>query len=107
MEAHIEDVSLGTNTQEGHSLLLQHFSIICHENHLRLKLEKCEFICGEMEYLPSDVGYDWWKPAASKMEPVQDMQVCDDPKKGLHDVRSFFGSCNFSRRHILVIQHPP
>ena len=28
------------------------------------------------------------------------MQIRDDPKKGLHDVRSFVGACNFYRRHI-------
>ena len=44
-----------------------------------------------------DMGYGWWKPAASKMQPLQDMQIRDDPKKGLHDVRSFVGACNFYR----------
>ena len=34
------------------------------------------------------------------MQPLQDMQIRDDPKKGLHDVRSFIGACNFYRRHI-------
>ena len=34
------------------------------------------------------------------MQPLQDMQICDDPKKGLHDVQSFVGACNFYRRHI-------
>ena len=100
MEAHIEDVSLGTNTKEDHVLLLREFFIVCQENHLRIKLEKCEFMKEEMEYLGFDVGYGWWKPAASKMQPLQDMQTRDDPKKGLHDVRSFVGACNFYRRHI-------
>ena len=54
----------------------------------------------EMEYLAFHVGYGWWKPAASKMQPLQDMQIRDDPKKGLHDVRSFIGACNFYQRHI-------
>ena len=100
MEAHIDDVSLGTNTQEDHVLLLREFFIVCQENHLRIKLEKCEIMKEEREYLGSDVGYAWWKPAASKMQPLQDMQIRDDAKKGLHDVRSFAGACNFSRRHI-------
>ena len=100
MEAHIDDVSLGTNTQENHVLLLREFFIVCQENHLRIKLEKFEFMKEEMEYLGFDVGYGWWKPAASKMQPLQDMQIRDDPKKGLHDVRSFVGACNFWRRHI-------
>ena len=30
MEAHIDDVSLGTNTQEDHILLLQEFFTVCH-----------------------------------------------------------------------------
>ena len=100
MEAHIDDVSLGTNTKEDHVLLLREFFIVCQENHLRIKLEKCEFMKEEMEYLGFDVGYGWWKPAASKMQPLQDMQIRDDPKRGLHDVRSFVGACNFYRRHI-------
>ena len=43
MEAHIDDVSLNTNTQEDHVLLLREFFIVCQENHLQIKLEKCEF----------------------------------------------------------------
>ena len=100
MEAHIDDASLGTNTQEDHVLLLREFFTVCQENHLRIKLEKCEFMKEEMEYLGFDLTYGWWKPAASKMQPLQDMQIRDDPKKGLHDVRSFAGACNFYRRHI-------
>ena len=46
-----------------------------------------------MEYLGFDAGYGWWKTAASKMQPLQDME-------GLHDVRSFVGACNFYRQHI-------
>ena len=67
MEAHIDNVSLGTNTKEDHILLLQEFFTVCQENHLRIKIEKCEFMREEMEYLGFDVGYGWWKPAASKM----------------------------------------
>ena len=100
MEAHIDEVSLGTNTQEDHVLLLCELFIVFQENHLRIKLEKCEFMIEEMEYLGFDVGYGWWKPATSKMQTLQDMQIRDDPKKGLHDVRIFVGACNFYRRHI-------
>ena len=69
MEAHIDDVSLGTNTQEGHVLLLCELLIVCQENHLRIKLTKCEFMKEEMEYLGFNVGYGWWKPAVSQMQP--------------------------------------
>ena len=83
MEAHNDDVSLGTNTQEDHVLLLGEFFIVCQENHLRIKRERCEFMKEEMECLGFDLGYGWWKQAASKMQPLQDMQIRDDPKKGL------------------------
>ena len=39
MKAHIDEVSLGTNTQEDHVLLLREAFIVCQENHLRIKLE--------------------------------------------------------------------
>ena len=100
MESHLDDVSLVTNTQEDHVLLLRECSTVCQENHLRIKLRKCEFMKGEMEYLGFDVGYCWWKPAESKMQPLQDMQILDDLKKGLHDVCSFVGACNLYLRQI-------
>ena len=54
-----------------------------------------------MQYLGFDIGYGWWIPAASKAESLMDAKVRhEDPKKGLHDVRSFIGVCNFYRRHI-------
>ena len=100
MEAHIDDMSLGTSTQEDHILLLQDFFTVCQENHLRIKLEKCEFMREEIKYLGIDVGYGWWKPAASKIQPLQDMRIHDNPKKGLHDVLSFIRGCKVYRRHI-------
>ena len=101
MEAHIDDVCLGTNIQENHLILLGEFFAVCQENHTRLKLEKCEFMQETMQYLGFDVGYGWWTPAASKAKPLMDAKVRhEDPKKRLHDVRSFIGACNFYRRHI-------
>ena len=54
-----------------------------------------------MQYLEFHIGFGWWTPAASKAKRLMDAKVRhEDPKKGLHDVRSFFGACNFYRRHI-------
>ena len=75
-------------------------STVCQENHLRSKLEKCQFLKEELEYLGFDVGYGWWKPAASKMQPLPDMQIRGDPKRGLHHLRRFVAACNFYQRHI-------
>ena len=44
MEAHIDDVCLGANTQGDHLILLGEFFAVCQENHTRLKLEKCAFM---------------------------------------------------------------
>ena len=100
MEAHTDDVCLGTNTQEGHLPLFGEFFAVCQENHPGLRLEKCEFMQETMQYLGFDIGYRWWTPAASKAKPLMDAKVRhEDQKKGLHDVRSFIGACNFYRRH--------
>ena len=99
--ADIDDVCLGTNTQEDHLILLGAFFAVCQENHTRLKLEKCEFMQETMQYLVFGFGYCWWTPAASKAKPQMDAKVRhENPKKGLHDIRSFIGACNFYRRHI-------
>ena len=107
--AHIDDVSLVTNTQQEDVFLPQESFPVCQENHLRIKLEKCEFMRQEMEYLAFDVRNDWCKPAASKMQPLQDMQRRDDPKKGLHNVQSFIGACISTGAiyRTLLIHQPP
>ena len=59
MEANIDDVCLGRNTQEDHLILLGEFFAVCKENHTRLKLGKCEFMQETMQYLGFDIGYGW------------------------------------------------
>ena len=49
MEAHIDDVCLGTSTQEDHLILFGQFFAVCQENHTRLKLEKCDFMQETMQ----------------------------------------------------------
>ena len=106
MGAHINDVCAGTNTQEDHLILLGEFFAVCQENHTRLKLEKCEFMQKTMQYLGFDIGYGWWTAAASKAKPLMDAKVRhEDPKKGLHDVRSFIGACSFYRRHSKIFTY--
>ena len=56
MEGHIDDVCLGTNTQEDHLILLGEFFAVCQENHTRLKQQKCEFMQETMQYLGFDIG---------------------------------------------------
>ena len=82
MEAHIDDVCLGTNTQDDHPILLGNLFAVCQENHTRLKLEQCEFMQDTMQYLRFDIGYGSWTPAASKAKPLMDAKVRhEDPRK--------------------------
>ena len=80
-EANIDDVSLGTKKPGGPILLLQEFYTVCQESHVRIKLDKCEYMREVMEYLGFDIECGWWNPAAPKMQPLQDMQIRDDPRK--------------------------
>ena len=56
LEAHIRDVLLGTNSVEDHLVLLSDFFKVCQELHLRIKLEKCEFLRSGMKYLGFTIG---------------------------------------------------
>ena len=101
MEAHIDDVRPGTNTQDDHLNLLGEFFAVYQENHAGLKLEKHEFMQETMQYLGFDIDYGWWTPAASKAKSLMDAKIRhEDPKKGPHDVRTCIGACNLYRRHI-------
>ena len=75
IDAHIDDVCLGRNTEEYHLILLGRFCAVCKENHTRLKLVRCEFMQETMQYLRFDIGYGWWTPAASKAKPLMDAKV--------------------------------
>ena len=56
-EAHIDEVSLGTNAQEDHIRILEECFSVCQEDYPRIKLEKSEFMRQETEYLGFNVGY--------------------------------------------------
>ena len=67
-EAHIDDVLLGTNSIEDRPLLLTEFFEVCLEQNLRIKLEKCEFLKTELEYLGFRVGDGHWGPCEDKLK---------------------------------------
>ena len=75
MEAYIEDVCLGTNTQEDYLILLGEFFAVCQENHTSLKLENFQLMQETMQHLGFDIGYGWWTPAASKAKRLTDAKV--------------------------------
>ena len=77
LEAHMVNVILGTNTIDDHLLLLREFYTVCQENHLRIKLEKCEFLKTETDYLGFHIGDGWWKLQDQKMKPLMDFDLTD------------------------------
>ena len=91
----------GNEYSDGPPILLGEFFAVCQENHTRLKLEKCQFMQNTIQYLGFNIGYGCWTPEAFNAKPLMDVkELHEDPRKGLHDVRSFIGACNFYRRHI-------
>ena len=56
MGAHIDNVCLGTDTQEEHLILFGQFFAVCKEDHTRLKLEKCDLMQETMQYLGLHIG---------------------------------------------------
>ena len=95
LECHVDDVGLGTNTAEDHLVLLKEFLDECKINHIRVRLEKCEFLKEDMEYLGFTIGWGWWRPSESRTSAINETKV-----KSVQDLRAFLGACNFLRSHI-------
>ena len=100
-EAHIDDVLLSTNSVQDDLLLLSEFFNVCVEQNLRIKLEKCEFLNTDVEYLGFRVGDGHWGPCEDKLKPLIDSTIdrVKGKAEGVKEIRQFFGGCNFYRRH--------
>ena len=55
-EVYIDDVLLGTDDADDHLRLVEEFLRICEECNTHVKLQKCEFMQEEIEYLGFQVG---------------------------------------------------
>ena len=93
--AFFDDAGLGTQTEDEHLQVLEELLKTAQENHLRIKLSKCDFLQQNLEYLGYEIGFGHWKPNSKKVEALLKEDV-----KTLKDLRSFLGACNFYRRHI-------
>ena len=89
-----DDTGLGTQTLEEHYTLLEKYLEVCKENHVRIKLSKCEFLQENMDYLGFELGWGWWKPSSKKVDPLMSAKVTS-----LKDLQRFLGALNFYRRH--------
>ena len=57
IEVYIHDVLLGTDDADDHLRLVEEVLCTCEEYNTRVKLEKCEFMQEEVEYLGFQVGW--------------------------------------------------
>ena len=100
IEVYIDDVLLWTDDADDNLLLMEEFLHTCEECNTRLKLEKCECMQEEIEFLGFQVGWRWWRPVKEKGAPILKASIGDDETRGVKDIRHFLRSCDFYRRHI-------
>ena len=124
MEAHIDDVCLGTNTQEDHLILLGEFFAVCQENHTRLKrrsVSSCRRLCstagstlamggGHLRPLRPD---PWWvkkvrheDPKKRRLEQAFTVDCFDDIVLLMPRLAPAASSCisGFPNNHVLMNQ---
>ena len=100
IEVYIDDVLLGTGTTDDNLSLVEEFLRTCEECNTRVKLEKCQFMQEEIEYLGFQVRWRWGRPVKETITPILKASIRDDKTRCIKDIRAFLGSCNFYRRHI-------
>ena len=94
--AFIDDVIVGTETEEGHDKLVAEIIKRLEENDLYVKPEKCKWKVREVEFLGVVIG-----PEGMKMEEKKMKDVLDWPTpKCVKDVQKFLGLANYYRRFI-------
>ena len=92
----IDDVIVGTETEEGHDELVAEVIKRLEENDLYVKLEKCKWKVREVEFLGVVIG-----PEGIKMEKEKVKGVLERPTpKCVKDVQKFLGLVNYYRRFI-------
>ena len=94
--AFIDDVIIGTETEEGHNELVAEVIKRLEENNLCMKPEKCKWKVREVGFLGVIIG-----PDGIKMEEEKVKRVLEWPTpKGVKDVQKFLGLANYYRRFI-------
>ena len=94
--AFIDDVIIGTETEEGHDEIVAEVIRRLEENNLYVKPEKCKWRVREVEFLGVVIG-----PEGIKMEKEKVKGVLEWPiSKGVKDVQKFLGLANYYRQFI-------
>ena len=94
--AFVDDVLVGTETEEGHDKIVEEVLRRLEENDLYVKLEKCTWKVRKIGFLGVVIG-----PSRIEMEKEKVDRVLSWPKpKNVKDVRKFLGLANYYRRFI-------
>jgi len=92
----INDVIVGTKTEEGHDELVAEVVKRLEENDLYVKLEKCKWKVKEVEFLGVVIGPEGIKMEKEKVKGVLEWLT----PKCVKDVQKFLGLANYYRRFI-------
>ena len=92
----VDDVLVGTETEEGHDKIVEEVLRRLEENDLYVKLEKCTWKVRKIGFLGVVIG-----PSGIEIEKEKVNGVLSWPKpKNVKDVRKFLGLTNYYRRFI-------
>jgi len=92
----IDDIMVGTETEEGHDELVEKILKRLEENNLYVKLEKCKWKVREVDFLEVVLG-----PDGIKIEEVKVKAVLYWPiHKLIKDMKKFLGLANYYKRFI-------
>jgi len=92
----VDDVLVGTETEEGHNEIVEEILRRLEENNLYIKLEKCMWKVRKIGFLGVVIG-----PNGIEMEKEKVDGVLSWPQpKTVKDVRKFLGFANYYRRFI-------
>ena len=92
----IDDIIVGTEIEEGHDELVAEVLRRLEENYLYVKLEKCEWMMREINFLGVVLGLKGIKMKEAKVKAVFDWPV----PKSVKDIQMFLRLTNYYRRFI-------
>ena len=92
----VDDVLVGTETEEGHNEIVEEILKRLEENDLYVKLEKCMWKIKKIGFLGVIIGPNRIEIEAEKVEGV----LSWPEPKNVKDVRKFLGLTNYYRRFI-------
>jgi len=105
---YMDDVLVATTTLELHFNMLKQLFKCLADNLLELRIDKCKFLCTEIEFLEYRVSENGIQPTKCEVETIENYPV---PKNIFErSLRCFVGMASYYRKHIkgsLLSQNHP